>query len=428
MNPVYLVIIGSCISAMLAMAAHVHNNASLSDSEKRWFILTFLAIAVAAAADCIGGRLDEIPSPPALHAFVKFVEFCVLPFIPALLAFACSNFKTARIVGIVLVAQVVFEIVMLPFGGVIVIDDQGIYHRGNLYLIYVLAFFISFVYLLAAFVQLSRRFKQRDLPTLVITLLVVLICVIPPLINRDIRTLFLGASLCSMLLYIYYEGLVQQDLAEELASHNARIDNMQVSTIIGMANLIESRDGNTGQHVKNTATYVGMIANAALEAGLYPETITPHFVELAQKAAPLHDIGKIGVPDQVLNKPGPLTPEEQAIMQTHASEGGKIVRRILEGVTEPDYTEIAADIASYHHERWDGTGFPEGLKGEEIPVAARIMAIADVYDALVSERVYKDPVPVDEALDFIEKETGTHFDPQLAPLFVECMRKSQSSQ
>ena len=425
MNPIYLVIIGSCIAAMLAMAAHVRNNAALSKSEKRWFTLAFVAIAVAAAADCLGGMLDTVPSPPALHAFVKLVEFCVLPLIPALLAFACSNFKTARIVGIVLIVHAVVEITLLPFGGVIVIDDHGIYHRGGLYFIYVIAFVLSFVYLLAAFIQLSRRFKQRDLSTLLIMLLVVLITVVPPLINREVRTLFLGMSLCSMLLYIYYEGLVQQDLAAELARHNARIGNMQESTIIGMANLIESRDGNTGQHVKNTAAYVGMISKAALEAGLYPETITPHFAELAQKAAPLHDVGKIVVPDQILNKPGPLTPEEFAIIQTHASEGGRIVHRILEGVTEPEYTEIAADIASYHHEKWDGSGYPEGLQGEEIPIAARIMAIADVYDALVSKRVYKDPIPADEALDIIEKDTGSHFDPELAPLFIDAMRKSQ---
>ncbi len=423
MKPIYLVIIAACLLTMIAMSVHVRQNATLSRTDKRWFILSFIGIALASTAECLGDVLDLVPSPAALHAAVKFVEFSVTPLIPVLLAYACGKPKSAQVMGVIMLVHVLAEIILLPVGGVISINDQGIYQRGNMYYVYVASFTLSFLYLLAVFISLSRRFQRRDLLTLIIIVIVVLVTVLPPLINREIRTLPLGMTLTSMLLYIYYEGLTQQDMMAELARHNAQIANMQESTIIGMANLIESRDGNTGEHVKNTANHVGLLANAALEAGLYPEVITPHFVSMVQKAAPLHDVGKIVVPDQILNKPGRLTPEEFEVIKTHASEGGAIVRNILSGVTDPEYTYVAANIATYHHEKWDGSGYPEGLAGENIPVSARIMAIADVYDALISKRVYKGPIPIDKALNIIEEESGTHFDPQLAELFLKLMRQ-----
>lgn len=423
LNPFHLVIIASCVVTLVAMAVHVHSNPVLTSQDKRWFALCFLGIAVGALTEALGDWLNASASAPALHTVVKLLEFCVTPLIPVCLAFACGNHKSAKVVGAAMVVHAVLELVLLPFGAVFSVTSQGLYQRGSLYLIYVFSYVGSFIYLLVMFVMLSRRFRQRDLFTLLLTPLVALVCVVPPLINREVRTSFLGMTLASILLYCYYEGLTQQDLNAELAAHNARIAAMQQGTIIGMANLIESRDGSTGEHVKNTAAYVGALASAALEAGVYPEVITAHFVDLVQKAAPLHDVGKIVVPDHILNKPGRLTPDEFEVMKTHAAEGGVIVRRILSGVTDPEYTEIAADIASYHHERWDGGGYPEGLAGEDIPVSARIMAVADVYDALVSERVYKAAMPPEQALAIIEEESGSHFDPQLTGLFLELMRK-----
>ena len=133
----------------------------------------------------------------------------------------------------------------------------------------------------------------------------------------------------------------------------------------------------------------------------------------------MHDVGKIVVPDRILRKPGKLTDEEYGVMKTHASAGGDVVRQILNGVTDEEYLKFASDIASYHHERWDGTGYPEGLSGEDIPLPARIMAIADVFDALISERCYKEAFPVDVALEIIRAESGSHFDPKLAEVFLK---------
>ena len=132
----------------------------------------------------------------------------------------------------------------------------------------------------------------------------------------------------------------------------------------------------------------------------------------------MHDVGKIVVPDKILQKPGKLTDEEFEVMKTHATEGGRIVRDVLEGVEEKEYIQIAADVATYHHEKWNGKGYPKGLTEENIPLAARIMAIADVFDALVSKRCYKEAFSFEDAMSIIEKDAGAHFDPILTRVFL----------
>lgn len=218
-----------------------------------------------------------------------------------------------------------------------------------------------------------------------------------------------------------YKLSLEQEVAQknkELLDHNEKIMEIQGNTVIGMANLIESRDGDTGGHIKRTSAYVELLARAAQCEGYYTDVLTDDYIELLIKAAPMHDVGKIVVPDSILKKPGKLTEEEFDIMRTHAAEGGRIVREVLAGVEEKEYIEIASDVASFHHEKWNGKGYPFHKHGEEIPISARIMAVADVFDALVSQRCYKDAVPIGKALGIIEEEAGEHFDPVLAKLFI----------
>ncbi|MCR5626297.1 MAG: HD domain-containing protein [Lachnospiraceae bacterium] len=206
---------------------------------------------------------------------------------------------------------------------------------------------------------------------------------------------------------------------EELIEHSRRLMEIQDNTIIGLANLIENRDGDTGLHVKRTSAFVALISKYALEQGYESSVIDADFVELLTKAAPMHDIGKIQVPDSILQKPGKLTKEEYDIMKTHAEKGGVIVSEVLEGIEEKEYIHIAQDVARYHHEKWNGQGYPEGLSERNIPVAARIMAVADVFDALISKRCYKDAFPVEDAFDIIKADAGSHFDPTLADIFLK---------
>ncbi len=161
-----------------------------------------------------------------------------------------------------------------------------------------------------------------------------------------------------------------------------------------------------------------MLASAAKESGYCTDILTDGYIELLSKAAPMHDIGKISVPDSILQKPGKLTGDEFESIKSHAAEGGRIIRDVMSGIEEKDYIDIAADVASCHHEKWDGTGYPLGLSGGGIPLCARIMAIADVFDALISKRCYKESMPLDEAFGIIGESAGTHFDPTLAELFL----------
>ena len=151
--------------------------------------------------------------------------------------------------------------------------------------------------------------------------------------------------------------------------------------------------------------------------GVYADQLTDEFISNVFKSAPLHDVGKIMVPDAILNKPGKLTDEEFEIMKSHAAEGGKIIEQMIEKVPESEYLYEAKNLATYHHEKWNGKGYPEGLAGEAIPLSARIMAVADVFDALVSDRCYKKGFPYPKALSIIREESGSHFDPKVVDAF-----------
>ena len=206
---------------------------------------------------------------------------------------------------------------------------------------------------------------------------------------------------------------------KDVHNKNETISKMQNALIVTLADLVESRDENTGQHIKKTAAYVRIILEELKREGAYEEQLTDSFMENVVSSAPLHDIGKIAVPDSILNKPGKLTNEEFELMKTHTTAGGKIIGSIIETVPDSHYLDEAKNLATFHHERWDGKGYPTGLAGENIPLSARIMAVADVFDALVSKRSYKEGFSYDKAFSIIEEESGTHFDPKLVHAFFE---------
>ena len=210
---------------------------------------------------------------------------------------------------------------------------------------------------------------------------------------------------------------------KDVKNKTETISKMQNALIITLADLVESRDENTGQHIKKTAAYVKIILDEMKRMGIYADQITEEFAENVYESAPLHDIGKIAVPDSILNKPGKLTPEEFDIMKKHTTAGGKILTSILELVPDSHYLYEAVNLATYHHERWDGKGYPTGLSGENIPLSARIMAVADVFDALVSKRSYKKGFPFDKAINIIIEESGTHFDSKVVDAFLAAKDK-----
>ena len=206
---------------------------------------------------------------------------------------------------------------------------------------------------------------------------------------------------------------------EQLEQTTETISQMQSGLIMVLADMVENRDDSTGEHVRKTAAYTGLIMRHLKKKGYYTEQLTEKFMQDVERSAPLHDIGKVKIPDAVLNKPGKLTDEEFAIMKTHTSEGKKIIEEAIVNVKGIEYLEQAKYLAGYHHEKWNGTGYPEGLAGEAIPLSARIMAVADVFDALVSKRCYKDAFSFEKAMGIIKEGAGNHFDPKIVEAFVD---------
>ncbi|HSC68790.1 MAG TPA: two-component system response regulator [Cellvibrio sp.] len=210
-------------------------------------------------------------------------------------------------------------------------------------------------------------------------------------------------------------------LAAEVNRRTAEIRAIQDVTILTMASLAETRDNETGNHIRRTQHYV-----KALAEKLRTNPRFAHFlnddktIEMLFKSAPLHDIGKVGIPDRILLKPGRFEPDEFEIMKTHTTLGRDAIARAEKDLgIEVVFLRLAKEIALSHQEKWDGSGYPEGLSGDDIPISARLMAVADVYDALISRRVYKAPMPHEKAVDIIREGKGTHFDPDVADAFLE---------
>jgi putative two-component system response regulator len=209
-------------------------------------------------------------------------------------------------------------------------------------------------------------------------------------------------------------------LEAEVARRTAEISAIQDVTILAMASLAETRDTDTGNHIRRTQFYVRALAERLKEHPRFRHFLEPATVEMLFKSAPLHDIGKVGIPDRILLKPGRLDEDEYEVMKTHTTLGRDAIRSAEERLgTSVEFLRLAKEIAYGHQEKWDGTGYPQGLGGDDIPISARLMAVADVYDALVSRRIYKDGMTHEEALALLVAGRGTHFDPDVVDAFVE---------
>jgi putative two-component system response regulator len=211
-------------------------------------------------------------------------------------------------------------------------------------------------------------------------------------------------------------------LSDELESRRTEVERLRDTTLFVMVGLAEFRDTDTGHHIVRTQEVVRTLATWLAARPDAPAELTPHAIDELAKAAPLHDIGKVAIPDRVLLKPGKLDADEWEIMKTHTHHGAELLQRAADRLGDDAglLLKYGRQIALHHHERWDGGGYPDGLAGADIPLAARLMAVADVYDALISKRPYKEPMTHDEAMRYIRDGAGTHFDPQLVEALHHC--------
>lgn len=228
---------------------------------------------------------------------------------------------------------------------------------------------------------------------------------------------FIGlSSISAFVMTIIIIVLIMQ--GNKRSFYHERVSGMQSGMITFMAEVVENRDDNTGGHIRRTAEYVACIAKELKAQEIYCDILTDRYVSDMVVAAPLHDIGKIHIPDAILNKPGKLTAEEFEVMKTHTTAGEELLTHAKAELGESDYLNMALEMAAYHHEWWNGKGYPYGISGEEIPLCARIMAVADVFDALTSKRCYKDAMPLEKAYAIIREDSGTHFDPAVVEAFL----------
>ena len=243
---------------------------------------------------------------------------------------------------------------------------------------------------------------------------------------------FVGAILIQMLVpdaLITSLAITSIILVAYCAMENAASSELiqyHEEVIYAFADVIEGRDGSTGEHVKRTVAYVQIIVEALKENGIYVESLDNEYMELLLRAAPMHDFGKIAVSDTVLQKPGRLTEEEYEAIKTHTVKGADMIKTSLASLEEPGYITIAWQVARQHHERWDGAGYPDGLQGEMIPLCARVVAVADVFDAVSQNRCYRPAMSLDESFAIIRQGAGTQFDPVIAEAFLRMRDKVEA--
>jgi len=210
---------------------------------------------------------------------------------------------------------------------------------------------------------------------------------------------------------------------EELTQRTAQLERLQNSVVFTLADIVENRDKNTGGHIARTTDYCKILMQAMLDANVYADDLRSWNLDLVASSSRLHDLGKISIPDSILNKPDKLTDEEFVVIKTHPQAGARIIEHMISRTGDADFLHHAKQFAAYHQEKWDGSGYPWGLKNLNIPLEGRIMAVVDVYDALTSERPYKKAFSDEKAVKIIENDSGTHFEPAIAGVFVDNIHK-----
>ncbi|MDD6193307.1 MAG: HD domain-containing protein [Lachnospiraceae bacterium] len=278
---------------------------------------------------------------------------------------------------------------------------------------------VGIIYLLVAFFLFMRYWNHIEKRKAVLLRLYFMVLIIGIGIQAVFpETLITSAIVFSMILglYAHMENHEVEDMGK-----------MYEDTIHSVADIVESRDGSTGEHIKRTTIYVKIIAEELRKDKKYANIITKDYINSLVLAAPLHDVGKVAIPDSILQKPGKLTDEEFDEMKKHTTKGAEIIQKSFFRNNTRMTTQMMEDVALYHHEKWNGYGYPQRLSGEEIPLAARIMAVADVFDAVSQKRCYRDAMSLDESFAIIEEGRGNHFDPDVADSFLRARRRVEKA-
>lgn len=430
----------------------------VNDKVKSWFKIMVLANMLMALADNFT-LLFEGPDravnfyilPVAMFCYY-FLSFGVVFTVALELVYFVKGEKFNKfffsILTIISVAFIALLALTLFTGFLYTIDENNNYSRGRFFLIIIIIQLVLYVNILIYLIANRKSISEMKISVIVMFMcfpqfmqVIQILCYGVSLVNTGYTiaflTMFIQSNRALELNLDYASSELDEKEVElnekefelnekvsEIERSKIQVIKMQNHTIESLSNLVENRDEDTGEHVRRTRAYVELLAVQLMKNNHYPDILTPRYIRFLKRAAPMHDIGKIVVPDAILKKPGRFTPDEFEQMKRHAAEGGRIVHEILDGYEDPQYIQITADIAKHHHEKWNGSGYPDRLVGESIPLCARIMAIADVFDALVSPRVYKSPMTYEEAFQIIKEGAGIHFDPIIAQEFLLIKEKA----
>ena len=276
-------------------------------------------------------------------------------------------------------------------------------------------FLMALIYITLSFINFLGRwvFIESEKKGIIITYLLIMSAIT---IFQTIYPEILLSSLCVTIILLGIYIRQENPAVNQIRSYHEEM-------IMGFATLVENKDGSTGGHIKRTSDYVQLLVEELRKRGYYKEQLTKDYVNDLYLAAPMHDVGKISIPDAILQKPGKLTAEEFELMKQHTQKGGEIIEETFGHLGDQSYTKMAYQVAKYHHEKWNGKGYPQGLEGEEIPLCARIMAVADVFDAISEKRCYRDAMSMDKCFEIIAEGSGTDFDPLIADTFLNIRNK-----
>ena len=289
------------------------------------------------------------------------------------------------------------------------------YSMGTSVIICYTSMFVYFLMIMVLLALKHRTLERHQMRSFISFMALDLCILVAQIIAPEILISSLLPVVSLISIYVNFENPALRKLKE----YN---DDM----VIGFARLVDKRDGSTGGHIIRTKEYVRIIINELMKRPEYSKMMTRDYIADIINSAPMHDIGKIATPDSILLKESSLLPEEYDAMKNHAEVGGDIIKEIFKDMDDPEYQKIAYEVARYHHEKWNGKGYPEGLSGTDIPFHARIMAIADVFDALSARRCYKEPIPLDKCFKIIEEGAGVDFDPELVEIFMDAREEVEN--
>ena len=427
---ILIMAIGIGVSGMCFLHISTSINLKQEKTFRRYFQLIFIFLILNISAHLIRQILNGQPGE-GLKIFLSILPCVEGIFVSAvsymmgllLVSITKTRFKTRieMLLHILFFSQVVLIVVFSVNGLFYFFNDNNEYNRGSLYLLSNAVPAIIILICIILLICFGRRVGTIVKVAFWVYLIAPLIAIVVQSISYGVQYIIIALIAGSV--FMYFAILKEQ--SEQYKRQNDAINKLQNGLILVLADLVESRDKCTGDHIKKTAEYVDIIMKQLKEDKVYMNQLTDSFVEDVVRSAPLHDIGKIQVPDAILNKPGRLTPDEFEIIKTHTTAGKDIITSAIEMVSEEDsgYLNEARNLAYCHHEKWNGSGYPQGLAGEDIPLSARVMAVADVFDALVSKRSYKEALSFEEAMNIIKDSSGTHFDPKIVDAFVKAEPK-----